>query len=75
MTYKPIEDYGMIGDLETIALVATDGGIDYLCFPHFDSPTVFGAILEDARGGRSASRRRPRRPGCGRCISLIRTSC
>jgi GH15 family glucan-1,4-alpha-glucosidase len=52
MPYKPIEDYGMIGDLETIALVATDGGIDYLCFPHFDSPTVFGAILDDARGGR-----------------------
>jgi GH15 family glucan-1,4-alpha-glucosidase len=50
--YKPIEDYGMIGDLETIALVATDGAIDYLCFPHFDSPTVFGAILDDARGGR-----------------------
>ena len=49
MPYKPIEEYGMIGDLETVALIATDGGID--C-PVPDSPTVFGAILDDARGGR-----------------------
>jgi GH15 family glucan-1,4-alpha-glucosidase len=50
--YKHIEEYGMIGDLETIALVSTGGEIDYLCFPHFDSPTVFAAMLDAERGGR-----------------------
>lgn len=52
MPYKPIEDYGIIGDLRTIALVATDGGVDFMCFPHFDSPTIFAAMLDDADGGR-----------------------
>ncbi len=51
MAYKAIEEYGVIGDLETLALVCTDGSIDYMCFPRFDSPTVFGALLDDARGG------------------------
>ena len=54
MPYQPIEDYGVIGDLATLALVATDGSIDYMCFPHFDSPTVFAALLDDKRGGRFA---------------------
>ena len=52
MAYKPIEDYGMIGDLRTIALVGTDGSIDFMCFPHFDSPTIFAALLDDEKGGR-----------------------
>ena len=38
--YQPIENYGVIGDLHTIALVGMDGSIDFLSFPHFDSPTV-----------------------------------
>ncbi|HUP50701.1 MAG TPA: glycoside hydrolase family 15 protein [Thermoanaerobaculia bacterium] len=52
MTYKSIEDYGMIGDLRTIALVGMDGSIDFMCFPHYDSPTVFAALLDHRKGGR-----------------------
>lgn len=50
--YKPIGDYGVIGNLETVALVGTDGSIDWCCMPHFDSPSVFAAILDHERGGR-----------------------
>jgi GH15 family glucan-1,4-alpha-glucosidase len=52
MSYQPIENYGIIGDLHTVALVGLDGSIDFMCFPHFDSPTVFGALLDDDQGGR-----------------------
>ena len=51
MAYRPIEDHGMIGDMHTIALVGTDGAIDWLCVPDFDSPSVFGSILDDEKGG------------------------
>ena len=40
--YPPIADHGLIGDLQTAALVSTDGVIDYFCAPRFDSPTIFG---------------------------------
>lgn len=52
MPYQPIENYGLIGNMQTSALVGMNGSIDWYCFPHFDSPSVFGAILDDAKGGR-----------------------
>ncbi len=52
MGYLPIERYGVIGDLRTAALVGANGSIDFFCFPRFDSPSVFQALLDDERGGR-----------------------
>jgi GH15 family glucan-1,4-alpha-glucosidase len=49
--FQPIENYGVIGNMRSIALVCTNGSIDFLCFPGFDSPTVFAALLDPARGG------------------------
>ena len=49
--YQPIENYGVIGDLATTALVSMSGSIDFMCFPRFDSPTIFASLLDAKRGG------------------------
>lgn len=51
MAYQPIEDYGVIGDLHTVALVGMDGSIDFMCFPDFDSPSIFARMLDKEKGG------------------------
>ena len=49
--YLPIADHGLVGDLHSIALVGTNGTIDWFCCPAFDSPSVFGSLLDAKHGG------------------------
>jgi GH15 family glucan-1,4-alpha-glucosidase len=49
--YLPIAEHGVIGDLHSVALVGTDGTIDWFCCPRFDSPSVFASILDAEKGG------------------------
>jgi GH15 family glucan-1,4-alpha-glucosidase len=51
MSFEPIENYGVIGNMRSIALIGVNGSIDFLCYPKFDSPSVFAALLDDRRGG------------------------
>jgi len=51
MGYTPIENYGIIGDLKTVALTGLNGSIDFMCFPDFDSPSIFASLLDDKKGG------------------------
>ena len=52
MRYQPIENHGIVGNTHSAALVGLDGSVDWLCLPRFDSPSVFGAILDAEKGGR-----------------------
>jgi GH15 family glucan-1,4-alpha-glucosidase len=49
--YQPIENYGVIGDMRSIALVSVTGSIDFFCYPRFDSPSLFAALLDPDKGG------------------------
>jgi GH15 family glucan-1,4-alpha-glucosidase len=49
--YPLIADHGLIGNLQTTALVSTDGTIDWFCSPRFDSPSIFGSLLDHDHGG------------------------
>jgi GH15 family glucan-1,4-alpha-glucosidase len=49
--YPNIGDHGLIGDLQTAAMVSTDGVLDWFCCPRFDSPSVFASLLDAERGG------------------------
>ncbi|KAI9835268.1 MAG: hypothetical protein M1819_002412 [Sarea resinae] len=49
--YMPIENYGLIGNMRTCAMVGVDGGLDYMCWPEFDSPSIFCRLLDKQKGG------------------------
>jgi GH15 family glucan-1,4-alpha-glucosidase len=49
--YLPIEDYGIIGNMKTVALVSLNGSVDFMCFPQFDSPTIFASLVDKDKGG------------------------
>ena len=73
--YPPIAEHGLIGDLQTAALVGTDGTVDWFCCPRFDSPSVFASLLDRDRGGPLPDRRRGRRlSSSGSCTSPTRPS-
>jgi GH15 family glucan-1,4-alpha-glucosidase len=51
VSVESIENHAIVGDLNTVALVALDGTIDFMCFPRFDSPSIFASLLDEERGG------------------------
>ncbi len=51
MGYEPIENYGCVGNQHTVALISNKGSLDFCCFPYFDSPTVFAALIDKKKGG------------------------
>ena len=65
--YPPIADHGLIGDMQTAALVTTSGTVDWFCTPRFDSPSVFASLLDHRNGGEFLSRRPGRGTWRNRC--------
>ncbi len=51
MNYPPIDSFGVIGNMDTVGLVGMDGSIDFMCFPYFDSPSIFARLLDHEKGG------------------------
>jgi GH15 family glucan-1,4-alpha-glucosidase len=51
MPYQAIENYAIIGNMRSAALIGLNGSIDWFCFPHFDSPSIFASILDENKGG------------------------
>lgn len=49
--FQPIGNYGVIGNQHTVALIGLNGSMDFMCFPRFDSPSVFASLLDDKQGG------------------------
>lgn len=70
--YRPLEEYGAIGDGRTAALISAQGSVDWLCLPRFDSPSVFAALLDAKRGGSWILR--PRTPLASRAEYLPGTN-
>ena len=52
MSFEPLENYGIVGNMRSVAVVGVHGSIDFLCYPRFDSPSIFAALLDEERGGR-----------------------
>ena len=75
MAFEPIENYGVIGNMQSIALVGMNGSIDFLCYPNFDSPTVFAALLDDQRAADLRFAPSSRICGYVSFIYPIQTSC
>lgn len=73
MSFEPIENYGVIGNMRSIALVGVNGSIDLLCYPNFVSPSVFAVLLDDERGG-CFQNHNSEQGGHSRCICPTRTS-
>ena len=73
--YLPIEEHGIVGDLRTVALVGTDGTVDWYCPSRFDAPSLFGALLDARKGGyfSLSSRTSYARPSSSTCPTP--TSC
>jgi GH15 family glucan-1,4-alpha-glucosidase len=74
MGYQPIENYGIVGNMHTVALVGMNGSVDWLCLPHFDSPSVFAGVLDEKKGARSNFAQPSKTSLSDSSIGRIRTS-